>query len=129
MDYYAVLGLSKGASSDEVKKAFKKKAMKYHPDRTGNDKTAEKKFKEVKEAYDVLSDPQKKSMYDQYGTTDFGGGFGGRSQGGFNSSGFEDIFEEFQLGGLMKVFMFQKKERIAPEFSIVFAAYSRDWRY
>ena len=61
MDYYAVLGLSKGASSDEVKKAFKKKAMKYHPDRTGNDKTAEKKFKEVKEAYDVLSDPQKKS--------------------------------------------------------------------
>ena len=98
MDYYAVLGLSKGASSDEVKKAFKKKAMKYHPDRTGNDKTAEKKFKEVKEAYDVLSDPQKKSMYDQYGTTDFGGGFGGgfggRSQGGFNSSGFEDIFED-----------------------------------
>ena len=77
MDYYAVLGLSKGASSDEVKKAFKKKAMKYHPDRTGNDKTAEKKFKEVKEAYDILSDPQKKSMYDQYGTTDFGGGFGG----------------------------------------------------
>ena len=76
MDYYAVLGLSKGASSDEVKKAFKKKAMKYHPDRTGNDKTAEKKFKEVKEAYDILSDPQKKSMYDQYGTTDFGGGFG-----------------------------------------------------
>ena len=49
MDYYAVLGLSKGASSDEVKKAFKKKAMKYHPDRTGNDKTAEKKLKEVKE--------------------------------------------------------------------------------
>ena len=98
MDYYAVLGLSKGASSDEVKKAFKKKAMKYHPDRTGNDKTAEKKFKEVKEAYDVLSDPQKKSMYDQYGTTDFGGGFGGgfggRSQGGFDSSGFEDIFED-----------------------------------
>ncbi len=98
MDYYAVLGLSKGASSDEVKKAFKKKAMKYHPDRTGNDKTAEKKFKEVKEAYDILSDPQKKSMYDQYGTTDFGGGFGGgfggRSQGGFNSSGFEDIFED-----------------------------------
>ena len=64
MDYYAVLGVNKGASSDEVKKAFKKKAMKYHPDRTGNDKGAEKKFKEIKEAYDVLSDPQKKSMYD-----------------------------------------------------------------
>ena len=59
--------------------------MKFHPDRTGNDKSAETKFKEAKEAYDVLSDPQKKSMYDQYGTTDFGGGFGGgfggRSQG------------------------------------------------
>ena len=94
MDYYDILGLSKGASDDEIKKAFKKKAMKFHPDRTGNDKTAETKFKEAKEAYDVLSDPQKKSMYDQYGTTDFGGGFGGRSQGGFNASGFEDVFED-----------------------------------
>ena len=94
MDYYEILGLSKGASDDEIKKAFKKKAMKFHPDRTGNDKTAETKFKEAKEAYDVLSDPQKKSMYDQYGTTDFGGGFGGRSQGGFNASGFEDVFED-----------------------------------
>ena len=98
MDYYEILGLSKGASDDEIKKAFKKKAMKFHPDRTGNDKSAETKFKEAKEAYDVLSDPQKKSMYDQYGTTDFGGGFGGgfggRSQGGFNASGFEDVFED-----------------------------------
>ena len=90
MDYYDVLGLNKGASSEEVKKAFKKKAMKYHPDRTGNDKSSEKKFKEAKEAYDVLSDPQKKSMYDQYGTTDFGGGAGG----GFNTSGFGDVFED-----------------------------------
>ena len=94
MDYYEILGLSKGASGDEIKKAFKKKAMKFHPDRTGNDKTAETKFKEAKEAYDVLSDPQKKSMYDQYGTADFGGGLGGRSQGGFNASGFEDVFED-----------------------------------
>ena len=98
MDYYEILGLSKGASDDEIKKAFKKKAMKFHHDRTGNDKSAETKFKEAKEAYDVLSDPQKKSMYDQYGTTDFGGGFGGgfggRSQGGFNASGFEDVFED-----------------------------------
>ena len=98
MNYYEILGLSKGASDDEIKKAFKKKAMKFHPDRTGNDKSAETKFKEAKEAYDVLSDPQKKSMYDQYGTTDFGGGFGGgfggRSQGGFNASGFEDVFED-----------------------------------
>ena len=94
MDYYETLGLTKGASDAEVKKAFKKKAMKYHPDRTGDDKSAKAKFKEAKEAYDVLSDPQKKSMYDQYGTTDFGGGFGGGSQGGFNSSGFEDVFED-----------------------------------
>ena len=57
MDYYEILGLSKGASDDEIKKAFKKKAMKFHPARTGNDKTAETKFKEAKEAYDVLSDP------------------------------------------------------------------------
>ena len=78
----------------KLKKLLKKKAMKFHPDRTGNDKSAETKFKEAKEAYDVLSDPQKKSMYDQYGTTDFGGGFGGRSQGGFNASGFEDVFED-----------------------------------
>ena len=91
MDYYEVLGLSKGASTEEVKKAFKKKAMKYHPDRTGNNKQSEKKFKEIKEAYDVLSDPKKKSMYDQYGTTDFGGGGPG---GGFHTSGFGDVFED-----------------------------------
>jgi molecular chaperone DnaJ len=92
MDYYEVLGLSKGASGGEIKKAFKKKAMKYHPDRTGNDKVAGEKFKEAKEAYDVLSDPQKKSMYDQYGTTDFGGSSG--PSGGFNTSGFGDVFED-----------------------------------
>ena len=76
MDYYELLGVERSASGDEVKKAFKKKAMKYHPDRTGGDKASEDKFKEAKEAYDVLSDPQKKSMYDQYGTTDFSGGGG-----------------------------------------------------
>lgn len=97
MDYYEVLGLQRSASDAEIKKAFKKKAMKYHPDRTGNDKSAEKKFKEAKEAYDVLSNPQKKSMYDQYGTTDF---IGGAGPGGFNtsgfggSSGFGDVFED-----------------------------------
>jgi molecular chaperone DnaJ len=93
MDYYDVLGVERSASGDEVKKAFKKKAMKYHPDRTGGDKASEDKFKEAKEAYDVLSDPQKKSMYDQYGTTDFSGGGGGQN-GGFNTSGFGDVFED-----------------------------------
>ena len=71
MDYYEVLGLSKGASGGEIKKAFKKKAMKYHQDRTGNDKVAGEKFKEAKEAYDVLSDPQKKSVVPYWSYIDF----------------------------------------------------------
>ena len=62
-DYYEVLGLKKGASEEEIKKAFRKMAMKYHPDRNPGDKTAEEKFKEVNEAYSVLSDPDKKSKY------------------------------------------------------------------
>ncbi|NLB30345.1 MAG: DnaJ domain-containing protein, partial [Alcaligenaceae bacterium] len=66
-DYYESLGLGKNASEDEIKKAFRKLAMKYHPDRTQGDKEAEEKFKTIKEAYDVLSDPEKKSAYDRFG--------------------------------------------------------------
>lgn len=91
MNYYEILGVNKNASDEDIKKAFKKKAMKYHPDRTGNDKAAEKKFREAKESFDVLSDPKKRSMYDQYGTTDFGGA---SNSGGFNTSGFGDVFED-----------------------------------
>ena len=93
-DYYEVLGLQKGASDDEIKKAFRKMAMKYHPDKNPNNKEAEDKFKEVNEAYSVLSDPDKKSKYDRFGhagvdpNTGFGGGFGG-------FGGFEDIFDIF----------------------------------
>ncbi|MBQ4649734.1 MAG: molecular chaperone DnaJ [Firmicutes bacterium] len=95
-DYYEVLGLQKGASDDEIKKAFRKMAMKYHPDKNPNNKEAEEKFKEVNEAYSVLSDPDKKSKYDRFGHAgvDPSAGFGGA--GGFGGfGGFEDIFDMF----------------------------------
>lgn len=100
-DYYATLGLEKGASEDEIKKAFRKLAMKYHPDKHKGDKEAEEKFKEINEAYQVLSDPEKKARYDQFGTADFNGaeGFGGYGGGGFGGFDFGDIFESFFGGG------------------------------
>jgi len=102
-DYYEVLGLQKGASDDEIKRAFRKLAIKYHPDKNPGDKEAENKFKEINEAYQVLSDPEKKARYDQFGTAD-GAGFGGSGGGfgGFDFSdmgGFGDIFDSFFGGG------------------------------
>lgn len=90
-DYYEVLGVSKNASEDEIKKAYKKMAIKYHPDRNPGDKEAEEKFKEAAEAYDVLRDPQKRARYDQFGPegVNGAGGFGG---GGMNM---DDIFSMF----------------------------------
>jgi molecular chaperone DnaJ len=99
-DYYDTLGIARSASDDDIKKAFRKKAMAYHPDKNPGDKKAEAKFKEINEAYDVLKDPQKRAAYDQMGHAAFehgtgrghpGGGFGGQ---GF-SGNFEDIFEDF----------------------------------
>lgn len=94
-DYYEVLGVSKDASEDEIKKAYRKKAMKFHPDRNTDDSDAEKKFKEASEAYEVLGDEQKRQRYDQFGHrgVNGGGGFGGGA--GFEDIGFEDIFSRF----------------------------------
>ena len=117
-DYYEVLGVAKTASEDEIKSAYRKLAKKYHPDLNPGNAEAEAKFKEVNEAYGVLSDADKRAKYDQYGTADpqagfggggFSGGFGGFGGGGF-SGGFEDIFENI-FGG----FTGSRRSNNAPE--------------
>jgi len=97
-DYYEVLGINRGASDDEIKKAYRKLAKKYHPDVNPGDKTAEAKFKEINEAYEVLSDPQKRARYDQFGHAAFdqSGGFGGNGFGGFGDFDFGDIGDIFE---------------------------------
>ncbi|SNX55238.1 molecular chaperone DnaJ [Thermoanaerobacterium sp. RBIITD] len=100
-DYYEILGLDKNATEDDIKKAYRTLAKKYHPDLNPGNKEAEQKFKEINEAYQILSDPQKKAQYDQFGDAAFNqggfnqgdfGGFGGFGQGGFDFGGFGDIF-------------------------------------
>ena len=104
-DYYQVLGVDKSASADDIKKAYRKLAMKYHPDRNPGDKSAEEKFKEVGEAYEVLSDADKRSRYDSYGFAgvdpNFNPNAGGGFCGGFGGAGFDfgDIFGDFFGGG------------------------------
>ena len=98
-DYYEVLGVGKNANADEIKKAYRKAAIKYHPDKNPGDKEAEEKFKEAAEAYDVLSNPDKRARYDQFGHAGMSGAAGGGAGGfgGFGGGGFsmEDIFSQF----------------------------------
>lgn len=95
-DYYELLGIQKGASADDIKKAYRKMAMKYHPDQNRDNKEAEAKFKEINQAYDVLKDEQKRAAYDRYGHAAFEqGGFGNAGRGGAGAGGFSD----FGFGG------------------------------
>lgn len=96
-DYYEVLGVDKNASADEIKKAYRKKAIQYHPDKNPGDKEAEEKFKEAAEAYDVLSNPDKRARYDQFGFAGMSGAAGnGGPFGGFSGGmSMDDIFSMF----------------------------------
>src|SRR5437763_16824005 len=102
-DFYEILGVAKAADAEALKRAYRKLAMQFHPDRNSGDKTAEHKFKEISEAYDILKDDQKRAAYDRFGHAAFEGG-GGRGPGDFAggfSGGFPDIFEELfgAMGG------------------------------
>ncbi len=109
-DYYEVLGLKKGASNDEIKKAYRKLAKELHPDVNPEDKNAEDKFKEVSEAYEHLSDADKKAKYDRFGHTSNGGGFGGRNM--------DDIYEQFghMFGRHQRQ---QQQQRVGQNMSLV----------
>ena len=97
MKYYDLLGVSKSASTDEIKKAYRKLALKHHPDRNPGDKAAEEKFKEISEAYAVLSDSQKKAQYDQFGDSGFSGTASGQNP--FHGVDFSSIFKDLGFGG------------------------------
>ena len=102
-DFYELLGVDRQVSEGDLKKAYRKLAMKYHPDRNQGDAEAEAKFKEISQAYDILSDEEKRDAYDRFGHAAFQGGAGGGGfEGGFGSSFadvFDDLFGEFMGGG------------------------------
>ncbi|MGE3954662.1 MAG: molecular chaperone DnaJ [Parachlamydiales bacterium] len=110
-DYYEILGIARGASAEEIKKAYRKQALKYHPDKNAGDSEAEKRFKEISQAYEVLSDPQKRELYDRYGEegvaagAGMGPGFGSMDEalrtfmGAFGGGGLDSIFDTFFGGG------------------------------
>jgi len=136
-DYYEVLGIEKNASDNEIKKAYRKKAMKYHPDQNPGDSFSEDRFKEVNEAYEILSDDDKKERYDQYGFAGVdpgfnqgGGGFGG-GFAGFGGGGFGDIFSDLFGGfggGSSRKNAPQKGQNIVAQMEITFeeAAFGAD---
>src|SRR5216684_8772221 len=104
-DFYEILGVSKSANADELKRAYRKLAMQYHPDRNAGDKGAEQKFKGINEAYDVLKDDQKRAAYDRFGHAAFEGGMGAAgARAGFSDFGsFGDVFEDIfgqMMGGM-----------------------------
>ena len=112
-DYYEVLGLSKGASEDDIKKAYRKLAKQYHPD-VNKAPDAEAKFKEINEAYEVLSDPQKKATYDQFGHAGMDGASFSSGFGGMNMDDLGDIFSSFMGGGFDSNFGFGSRQRSGP---------------
>ncbi len=99
-DYYEILGVPKNAGLDEIKKTYRKLALKYHPDRNPGDKAAEEKFKEATEAYEILSDSKKRATYDQFGHSGLGGGFDWTQDFSRVRTDFGDIFGDLFRGGL-----------------------------
>src|SRR3990167_4761251 len=121
-DYYDILGVSKNASDEEIKKAYRRLAMKHHPDRNPGDKQSEENFKEAKTAYEILSDPKKRSAYDQFGHAGVNQGAGGAGFGGFGGFDFDnlgdifgDIFGGRGRGGRTQA---QRGADLAYEFSV-----------
>ncbi len=116
-DYYEILGVSRDASQDEIKRAFRRLARKYHPDVNPGDKSAEEKFKLINEAFDVLKDPQKRAAYDRFGEAGVEGGGFEYSRVGQGFSSFEDLFRDFGFDDIFDVFsgVGRKSRRRGPQ--------------